>query len=592
LLQELHVRNLGIIEDISWNLDAGLNVITGETGAGKSLIIDAVEILLNGSAGEEMIRYGCSEARIEGIFDLSSHQCDSLLKTFLNEKGLALDEDTLIISYEIKRSKAGQVRLNSRVVTKTILRQVGRFLIDIHGQSQHLSLLEAQSHLDFLDAFAGISPLKSEYASQMAILNGLESELRGLNSKEQETLRQQEFLRYQIEEIRRADLHDGEDTELENERHIISHAAKLQEQALQIYQTLSQSDASGYSSSVVSGLHQAVQLLKKLGELDPSLNPQLEYLEKAYYGIEESSRDIYSYSQKMDFDPHRLEEIETRLELIRNLKRKFGKSLTEIITYWEQSQKDLDLIDNFQDRQLKLRAAIAAAKTTSGKLAAQLSMSRQQAALRLSENVKKELCELEMAQMDFCVSVTQNISDDGISDADGKRYAFNADGFDNVEFLVSTNSGEPLKPLAKIASTGEISRFTLALKSALAEADRVPVLIFDEIDIGIGGRSGDIVGKKLWALARHHQVVCVTHLPQIAAFADAHYFVQKQTSAERTVSALQSLDRESRLKETALMLAGPGYSSAALENARELLDNAANWKKELASRKNPLQLKF
>jgi DNA repair protein RecN (Recombination protein N) len=197
-----------------------------------------------------------------------------------------------------------------------------------------------------------------------------------------------------------------------------------------------------------------------------------------------------------------------------------------------------------------------------------------------------------MAQMDFCVSVTQNISDDGISDADGKRYAFNADGFDNVEFLVSTNSGEPLKPLAKIASTGEISRFTLALKSALAEADRVPVLIFDEIDIGIGGRSGDIVGKKLWALARHHQVVCVTHLPQIAAFADAHYFVQKQTSAERTVSALQSLDRESRLKETALMLAGPGYSSAALENARELLDNAANWKKELASRKNPLQLKF
>jgi DNA repair protein RecN (Recombination protein N) len=592
LLQELHVKNLGIIEDIHWKPDAGMNVITGETGAGKSLIIDAVEILLNGSAGEDVVRHGCSEALIEGVFNLPSEERYSSLKTLLDEKGLSPEEDTLIISYEIKRSKAGQVRINSRTVTKTILRQVGRLLIDIHGQSQHLSLLDEGSHLAFLDGFARINPLKSDFAAHVARLKELESELTSLKSREQETLRQQEFLRYQIEEIRKADLREGEDEELEKERHIISHSAKLKEQAVQIYQTLSQSDSSGYAPSVVSGLHQAVQFLRKLNELDNSLNPQLDYLEKAFYGIEETARDIYTYAEKMDYDPHQLEEVESRLELIRNLKRKFGKSLTEIIEYRDQSQKDLELLDGSQDRQLELRSAIASANAASGKLGSDLSKARRQAALNLSESVKKELADLEMGQMDFCVSVTQSISERGIPDQEGNLYAFNNDGIDKVEFLVSTNPGEPLKSLAKIASTGEISRFTLALKGALAEADQIPVLIFDEIDIGVGGRSGEIVGRKLWGLARHHQVVCVTHLPQIAAYADAHYFVQKQTSGERTVSALENLNGENRLKETALMLAGAEYSAAALKNARELLNHASDWKKGLTTKKNALQLQF
>jgi DNA repair protein RecN (Recombination protein N) len=593
LLQELRVKNLGIIEDINWTLNAGMNVITGETGAGKSLMIDAIEILLNGSAGDDAIRHGCSEAHIEGVFDLSADERYANLKTFLSEKGLSPEEDILIISYEIKRSKTGQVRVNGRVITKTVLRQVGRFLIDIHGQSQHLSLLDEQAHLDFLDGFAKINHLKMEFASRITNLRELESELTNLKSREQETLRQREFLLYQIDEIRKANLVEGEDEELEKERHIISHAARLKEQALQIYQTLSQNDSSGYAPSVINGLHQAVQSLRKLSELDDSLKPQLESLEKTYYGIEESARDIYGYAERLEFDPHRLEEVESRLDLIRNLKRKFGKSLTDIIAYQAQAQKDLDLVNNFQDRQLELQKTIENAKSTSGKLAVQLSEARKLAALSLSDNVKAELRELDMGQMDFCVSVTQTPSDHGLPGQDARLYAYNSNGIDRVEFMVATNPGEPLKPLAKIASTGELSRFTLALKGALAEADQVPVLIFDEIDIGVGGRSGEIVGKKLWGLARHHQVVCVTHLPQIAVYADAHFGVHKETSDERTISQLEQLDSEARLKEIALMLAGPGYSAAALENARELWQNAETWKNSSKpTPQNPFQLKF
>ncbi len=586
MLQELHVKNLGIIEDIDWKLDAGLNVITGETGAGKSLIIDAVEILLNGTAGEHIIRHGCSEARIEGVFDLSSQEHHSPLRAILDEYGLAPEEDILIIGYELKRTKAGQVRINNRVITKTILRKIGRFLVDIHGQSQHLSLLDEKAHLEFLDGFAGDHSLKSEFTVQITRLRESELELNNLQSREQETLRQQEFLRYQIEEIRKADLHEGEDHELEKELQIISHAARLKEQAIQIYQSLSQSDSSVYSPSVLAVLHQSVQSLRRLSEIDDSLKPQLDNLERAYYSIEESARDINSYADRMDFDPRRQEEIEARLELIRNLKRKFGKTLSAIISYHDQSQKDLDLLDNFQDRQLALKKAIAETKAAAGKLGHQLSIARQQAAQILAGAVKQELRELEMGQMDFCVSVTQSPSEDGIRGDGGQLYAFHSNGIDKVEFLVSTNPGEPLKPLVKIASTGEISRFTLALKGALAGADRVPVLIFDEIDIGVGGRSGEIVARKLWGLARHHQVVCVTHLPQIAAYADAHYFVRKQTSGERAVSALECLAGEPRLIETALMLAGPGYSATALENARQLVLNADSWKKGIQARQD------
>ncbi|HSW58424.1 MAG TPA: DNA repair protein RecN [Dehalococcoidales bacterium] len=592
MLLELRIKNLGIIEDILWRPEKGFNVITGETGAGKSLIIDAVEILLNGSAGEDVIRHGSSELRIEGIFDLSGIRQYSPFKAFLEEKGLATEEDQLIISFELKRSRGGQSRIDNRPVTKSILRQASRFLVDIHSQSQHLSLLDEKSHLEILDAMAGNKEIKQSFSLQTAKLRELETELNNLKEREQETLRKQEFLRFQVEEIRKANLHEGEDTELEQERHIIAHAAKIKEQAMHIYQTLSSSEFSANQQSVTAGLSQAFQSLRKLSEMDSSLQPQVEVLEKAYYGVEECARDILVYADKMDFDPARLEEIESRLESIRSLKRKYGKTLADIIAYGEKSMKDLDLLDNRQEHQAGLEKAIGETRKACGVIGSQLSTLRSQAARTLKSRVEKELGDLEMGQMVFDVSVTQKPSPNGIPGPDGQLMAFNTSGMDTVEFLVSTNPGEPLKPLARIASTGEISRFTLALKGAMAEADQVPLLIFDEIDIGVGGRSGDIVGKKMWNLARHHQVICVTHLPQIAAFADAHFAVRKETAGERSISALEFQDKAKRLRETAMMLDGPEYSSAALKNARQLLETAVDWKKESTGTEHPIQMQF
>jgi DNA repair protein RecN (Recombination protein N) len=321
--------------------------------------------------------------------------------------------------------------------------------------------------------------------------------------------------------------------------------------------------------------------MRKLAELDQALNSQIDYLEKTVYGIEEIARDVQSYSDKLEHEPGRLEEIESRLELLRNLKRKYGHTIGEIIVFRDKAEKELAGIGLSSERRLQLEREQTELKLEMGKSASDLTQKRNQAAQRLILDVKKELQDLEMSQMQFNISLNQIPSSEGICGPDSKTYEFNSDGIDNIEFLVSTNPGEPLKPLAKIASTGEISRFTLALKGALSEADNIPVLIFDEIDIGVGGRSGNTIGRKLWALAGHHQVICVTHLPQIAAYADAHFYVSKETVETRTTSVLENLNASSRLNELALMLAGPGYSQTALKNAAELLRAADDWKKLL-----------
>jgi DNA repair protein RecN (Recombination protein N) len=579
LLLELRVKDLGIIEDIDWKLNTGLNVITGETGAGKSLVIDAVELLLVGTASEDVIRHGAGEARIEGVFSLSGHRKSSALKTFLAEKGLNEDEDLLVINCEVRKQKAGVVRINGHTVTKTILRHLGRLLVDIHGQSDHLSLLDKEYHLDCLDAYGHTLEARDRFAQNVARLRALEAELSSLEEKEKDKQRQEEFLKYQIEEIRKADLHEGEDEELEQERHIIAFSEKLKEYSSQIYQSLNESSTSHYSASALAALNKALQALKKLVELDKALAPQLDYLEKTVYGVEEVARDIRSYGDKLEHDPQRLEEIESRLELLRNLKRKYGKTIAEILAYREKSGKELEGISLSAERRQELERECPGLKQAMGQMAGQLSQARIEAAGQLALNVRKELQDLEMLGMQFEVSITQSPSPSGIGGPEGTLYAYDENGIDYVEFMAATNPGEPLKPLAKIASTGEISRFTLALKSALSEADNIPVLIFDEIDIGVGGRSGDIIGKKLWNLAQNHQVICVTHLPQIASYADAHYCVHKEVSGSRTTSTLENLDDNLRRKELAVMLAGPGYSKTALKNAGELLQKAEDWKR-------------
>jgi DNA repair protein RecN (Recombination protein N) len=578
LLVELRVKNLGIIEDMNWRLDDGLNIITGETGAGKSLVIDAVELLLAGKADEEVIRHGADQAQIEGVFSLPATENLNSLKALLAEKELNSEEETLVIDCQLRRNSPDVIRVNGHAVPKAFLRQLGSLLVDIHGQSDHLSLFNSQAHLDFLDSYAHTMELRQSFTDKAKELNRVEQELKALEEDEQERARREEFLRFQLEEISRARLKEGEETELGRERDILASAEKLKSLSYEAYRALYEEDTSGQAVPALDRLNEAAQALKKLVETDPSLKEQLDSLEGSIEGITETARSLRAYSDNLEYDPNRFEEIESRLELIRSLKRKYGQSISEVLAFSAKAQKELDEVAGSEERSAQLKESAAALKEEMGQTAQRLSEERAKAAAKLMTEVKKELSELNMPQVDFQVSINREKDEAGIPLPDGV-YAFNNQGVDIVEFMASTNPGEPLKPLAKIASTGELSRFTLALKGALSEADHIPVLIFDEIDIGVGGRSGEIIGKKLSRLAQNHQVVCVTHLPQIAAFADAHFNVHKELAGERTLSRLQSLGDEARLKELAVMLAGAQYSQTALTSARELMHQAQSWKK-------------
>jgi DNA repair protein RecN (Recombination protein N) len=580
LLFELRVRNLAIIESLDWNLGGGLNVITGETGAGKSLVIDAVETLLEGKVGEEDIRHGSSEAHVEGVFDLPETGHLQQLHDLLDEKGLKSEEDNLVISCESRRHGRSTLRINGHAVTRAILQQVGSLLIDIHGQSQHLSLLDTKYHLDFLDGYGHTLEQRQTFAARATELHKLEQELKSLLEAEKDAVRRQEFLRFQVDEIKKAELHPGEEEELEKERTFLASAEKLKAMSYEAYQSLCKEDAGHDPAPALDRLNEALAMMKKLVELDPALQPQLTSLEEAVYKVEEAAREISAYGGKLEHNPERQEEVEARFEVIKNLKRKYGHSVDDILLFMEKTEKELEGISRSSERQEELQKMISELKAEMGKLADELSSARSAAAEKLVAEVGKELKDLSMSQVDFQVSLARDESEDGIPLADGKTYAFTGDGVDKVEFMASTNPGEPVKSITKIASTGEISRFTLALKCALSEVDSIPILIFDEIDIGVGGRSGEVIGRKLWDLARSRQVICVTHLPQIAAYADAHYQVHKEESGERTVSTLQTIEGDERTREIAVMLGGPEYTEASMIDARVAMRRALDWKEE------------
>jgi DNA repair protein RecN (Recombination protein N) len=578
LLLELRVRNFGIIEDIRWSLGKGLNVITGETGAGKSLVIDAVDTLLSGKLDEENIRYGANETYLEGVFILSKEFNTPQLRLLLSESGLSDSEDSLVISCELRRGGRSVARVNGHAVSRGLLYQIGGLLIDIHGQSEHLSLFNTEYHLDFLDSYAHTLELRNSFSTKALELYQAEQEIESLVREEKEIAQHEELLRFQIDEIRQAKLQEGEETELERERDVISSSEKLKASSYEIYHTLYGEDAPLTSASAIEKLKDAAQAMRKLTELDPSLKQKLDLLDGIVPELEEVARDIRSYADRMEYDPERLEEIELRLELIRNLKRKYGQSIPQILEYLQKSEKELAGLSLCVERRTELERLRNRLKQEMGRMAFELSQARSQAAKQLVTEVINELRDLNMPQVQFEVSLKQKQAEEGISFSTGGTYAFNKAGVDTVEFMASTNLGEPVKPLVKIASTGEASRFMLALKGALSKVDNIPVLVFDEIDIGVGGRSGEIIGKKLWALTQNRQVICVTHLPQIAAFADNHYHIQKTVDGNRTLSNLRILEDESRTKELAAMLAGLQYTEASVNSARELAQKAELWK--------------
>ncbi|MFC1931073.1 DNA repair protein RecN [Chloroflexota bacterium] len=579
LLLEFKVRNFGIIEAIDLKLNSGFNVITGETGVGKSLVADAIETLLSGRLDEEDIRHEANVTQLEGVFTLPANESRLIIKETLARNGLDSDEEILVITCEFRRQGRGVFRVNRNAVPRNLLQEIGSLLVDIHGQSDHLSLLNREYQLIFLDSYAHSTALRQGFHTKATELNQIDQEIKMLEQRDIEAARQDEFLRFQIDEIKRSELREGEDEELEKQRNILMSCEKLKKSSYQAYKSLYGDESSVSPTSALDKLNEAISEMRKLVELDTTLGDQLKYLENTVENIQEIARDIHSYSDSLEYDPAQLEAVELRLESIRNLKRKYGQTIADIINHSEKLEQQLEEVSQSSEKLVRLEERHNELKKEMGQLAFELSETRRNAAKKLETEVSRGLRDLNMSQVEYQVSIRKQPAEEGIPLPDGKTYTFNKDGVDDVEFVASTNPGEPIKPLAKIASTGEISRFMLALKGALAEADTIPVLIFDEIDIGVGGRSGEIIGKKLFALSRNRQVLCVTHLPQIAAFADTHYNVRKVTSDSRMVSTLERLDGGPRIEEIAVMLSGPHYTETTLNNARELLEKASIWKK-------------
>ncbi|NOZ06378.1 MAG: DNA repair protein RecN [Chloroflexi bacterium] len=573
MLAELSITDFAIIDQLRLTFAPGLQVLTGETGAGKSIIVDAVSLLLGGRAAADGIRAGADRAYVEGIFSLENDLPPDLAP-LLEELGIGEGDGTLILSREISRRGRNICRVNGRAVPLKTLQAVAESLVDIHGQTDHLSLLRVRNHVDLLDRYAGTEARRKKVARRVRDLRAIRQSLAELLRDERELARRTDLLEYQIAEIEDAQLDIEEEKQLRQERRRLENAARLAELADSSYNALRAANDGG--DALLDRLEAAARDLATLVSLEPEMAPQHESAEQAFYALEDVADTLLKYRDAIEFNPSRLEQVEDRLDLLFQLKRKYGDTIADVLAFAERARAEREAITHSAERIDELRAAEELALQEIGEWGGTLSALRQQASAELAEAVEKELDDLGMSVARFQVRIAQQQADDG-APWEGRRYAFDATGLDKVEFFIAPNPGEPPKPLAKIASGGETSRLMLALKTVLSQADETATLIFDEIDQGIGGRIGGIVGRKLGALARHHQVFCITHLPQIAVYGDAHAHIRKEIVGERTVTRVIPLDAEGRLDELAQMLGVTGQ--AGRETAREMLQQVTAWKR-------------
>jgi len=569
MLIELRIENFAIIDQLELNLDSGLNIFTGETGAGKSIILDAIEVIMGGRIDSAMIRSGVDRASVEGTFQLSIHN-QSEIEAILSKEDLMEEPGYVTLSRELRREGRNIARVNGHSVNVSLLRDIGAYLVDIHGQSEHLSLLDHHTHIYLLDRYAKNNHSLIEYRKIYDQLISVRSQLKRLRQNEQDAARKTDLLNYQIQEIENAKLVTGEDNDLKEERNRLSNAenlAKLSQECLALID-----EGSPDTSSITELLGQASTSLSSLVRIDKTQSKLFEQAKDAAIILEDISHELQSYSDQLEFDPKRLEQIEIRLDLINNLQKKYGGSISNVNTFLENARIELDNITHASEKILELEIKeehLLNQIAVSGK---KLSEQRQEAGLHMGSSVEKELADLSMPGAKFLVEIKSIPNENGISIDNKEPIAFNEYGFDKVEFLIAPNPGEGYKPMVKIASGGETSRLMLALKNVLAEIDQIPTLIFDEIDQGIGGRIGLVVGEKLWKLSAYHQVMCVTHLPQLAAFGDQHFRVQKQLFEGRTTTGLIKLDITKRTSELAQMFGGD--SDVNQEAAKEILEQA------------------
>ena len=559
MLRELHIKNFSIIDDATLEFEDGFNVLTGETGAGKSIIINALSLALGERASGDLVRRGEKEAVVEAYFDIPPQLINPATLQFIRDNGIDIDE-CLILKRIITHQGRSRAYINGSMVNVQTLSDISRDIIDIHGQYEHQSLLSSDNQLDLLDAYGGLVPVRQEvsrmYESQLA----LKQHIQELLNKEKERAQRIDILKFQMNEIEAAKLNPGEEEKLAEDVKILGSAGRLAELATGAYDSLYSSD-----SSCISTLSSIRNSLREISDIDARATEYLKSIEEAIPLLEETAYFLRDYKDEIDFSPDRLQRAQERLELIKSLKKKYGSNIKEILGYWGKASIELEDLQHSEEKLESLRKEREMMNDKFTEAAHNLSKKREALSKKIESKVEAELSELSMAGTKFSIQITQ---DDGNDTADGLKA--NGSGIDHVEFLIAPNVGEELKPVAKTASGGELSRVMLALKGTFAKGDKIPVLIFDEIDAGIGGKAAETVGQKLHSLSSSHQIISITHLPQIASYAKSHLKIEKAVKGKRTVVEIYKIEKDERTAEVARMLSGK-ISDVSLKHAKEML---------------------
>ncbi len=550
MLNSLSIKNIAVIDNLEINLKNGFNILTGETGAGKSIIIDSINMILGMRADRELVRHGAEYAFVQAVFN-----ADGRVIEFLSDNDIDTEDGQIIITRRITSDGKSTAKINGCAVTLGMLRDTADMLVNIHGQHDNQALLNPSKHILFLDEYAENETILSEYKAKYRHINNLKAELSANSADEQEKLRRMDLLKYQINEITSAKLVSGEEEELKNRRDILENAEKISSAANEAYTQLYDG---GELRCAYDGLSVAVNALSSISDLNDDLQNIYNSLSEAMYSIEDNAHELKNFAETVEYDEAELNEIEDRLELLQKLKRKYGNTVDDILAFCENAQKELETILISDEKAEELTEEIAKEEKKLKAIAQKLSKTRLDAAKILQKKIENSLHELNMEKAKFSISVLKNED-------------FSSAGCDEVEFLISTNPGEDLKPLVKIASGGELSRVMLAIKSALAGKDDVETLIFDEIDTGVSGNAALKIAKKLKQLACSKQVLCITHLPQIAAAGDTHFLITKNVDDNSATVSVTELDSEGRITELSRIIDGGKPSTSAREYAKEML---------------------
>jgi len=571
MLGELHIKNFAVIRDLSMHFVPGLNVISGDEGTGKSLLVDALSLLMGARAPSGLIRSGSRSAHVETIF-WPSEATLGLIRGTLEENGIEPEANgMLLISRDFQEGGRSIARVNNRAVPLSLLKQIGRCLVDIHGQMEYLSLMDTANQMALVDKYGELTDKRREVRRTVEELRVREKTIESMEHREKDGYI--DLLQYQVEEIDGALLDEVDEEQLHRERDIYRRAGAISGGCLDAYTTLY-----GDDRSVSVLMHRVLTCLRGISSADTRLAEFAEGLEGGLTVIEETARELRSYAENVENSQEKLGEIENRIEALSALKRKYGSSIDAVMAFKDRAAAELLELRSGKETMARLEAERLELKAEAGRKAEELSLARRGAAEKLVRLVNTELADLALEWARFDIMLSRREDGDGLSVAGGKAYAYTGDGIDRLEFQVATNPGEPVRPMSAIASGGETSRLVLAVKSALKIADPIPTLVFDEIDMGVGGRSADSVGRKLASLAGFHQLLCITHLPQIACFGDTHFKLNKVIEDGRASSTVETIEGQDRVRELAAMLGSERNGGVMMKGAEALIKNAEKWK--------------